>query len=93
MPHESTLCRIVRAMSDLSSLLPASWKPALQHAVDAASFSSLSAFLEAEAEAKRVVFPPREQIFSSLAHTPPDEVKVVIIGQDPYPTAGNANGL
>ena len=80
-------------MSDLSSLLPAEWRPALQTALDGASFAALSRFLEAEAKAKKVVFPPREQIFSALAHTPPAEVKVVIIGQDPYPTAGNANGL
>lgn len=80
-------------MSNLASLVPASWRNALAEILEAPSFTELSKFLEAEAAAKKVVFPPREQIFSALAHTPPSEVKVVIIGQDPYPTAGNANGL
>ena len=39
------------------------------------------------------VFPPRDQVFRALALTPPEAVRVVILGQDPYPTAGHANGL
>lgn len=38
------------------------------------------------------IVPPRDQIFASLA-VAPREVAVVIIGQDPYPTSGHANGL
>jgi uracil-DNA glycosylase len=41
----------------------------------------------------KVVLPPHRQIFRALFHTPPDNVKVVILGQDPYPTEGHANGL
>lgn len=43
-------------------------------------------------EGKRI-FPPQEQIFRALQLTPPDKVKAVIIGQDPYHTPGQANGL
>lgn len=39
------------------------------------------------------VFPPKKQIFRALELTPFDEVKVVIIGQDPYHNDGQANGL
>lgn len=39
------------------------------------------------------VYPPKEKIFQALKLTPLDEVKVVIIGQDPYQTPGYANGL
>lgn len=39
------------------------------------------------------VFPTRAQWFAALAHTPPAAVRVVILGQDPYPTRGNAMGL
>lgn len=39
------------------------------------------------------VCPPQEQIFRALQLTPPDKVKVCIIGQDPYHTPGAANGL
>lgn len=46
-----------------------------------------------EADAGRVIYPPQEQIFRALTLTPPDSVKAVIIGQDPYHGPGQANGL
>lgn len=39
------------------------------------------------------VFPPAHQVFRAFHLTPYEEVKVIIVGQDPYPTAGYANGL
>ena len=39
------------------------------------------------------VYPPREQIFAAFDKTPLDKVRVVILGQDPYHEAGQANGL
>lgn len=41
----------------------------------------------------RDVLPPAAQRFAALERTQPDDVRVVILGQDPYPTAGHANGL
>lgn len=41
----------------------------------------------------REILPPREEIFSAFELTPPEAVRVVILGQDPYPTPGHANGL
>lgn len=43
--------------------------------------------------ATKEFLPPREQIWSSLEYTPIHSIKVVILGQDPYPTPGNAHGL
>ncbi|UOA31975.1 Uracil-DNA glycosylase [Sulfitobacter sp. DSM 110093] len=40
----------------------------------------------------REILPPRPQIFAALEHLQPDAVKVVILGQDPYPTPGHAHG-
>lgn len=48
---------------------------------------------DAAMRAGRAVFPARAQWFAALAHTPPERVRVVILGQDPYPTRGNAMGL
>lgn len=76
----------------LAQQIPESWRGALSEAVAQPSFQSLEQFVDGE-YAGATVFPPREQIFSALAHTPPDAVKIVLLGQDPYPTAGNANGL
>ena len=39
------------------------------------------------------VLPPEHQRFAALALTPPERVRLVILGQDPYPTAGHAHGL
>jgi uracil-DNA glycosylase len=41
----------------------------------------------------REVLPPASQRFAALEHTPPEATRVVILGQDPYPTPGHANGL
>lgn len=49
-------------------------------------------FLNKEQRSK-TIFPPRKDIFNALAYTPFHEVKVVIFGQDPYPTKGHAHGL
>lgn len=41
----------------------------------------------------RTILPPRTQIFAALNRTGPDDVRVVILGQDPYPTPGHAHGF
>ena len=39
------------------------------------------------------VYPPRQQLFAALRATPPEQVRVVILGQDPYHEPGQAHGL
>ncbi|MFP7571482.1 uracil-DNA glycosylase [Marivita sp. S2033] len=51
---------------------------------------AINAALECEA---RTILPPRPQVFAALESCPPDDVRVVILGQDPYPTPGHAHGL
>lgn len=46
-----------------------------------------------EREEGKIIYPPQDQIFRALYLTPPDEVKICIVGQDPYHTPGQANGL
>jgi uracil-DNA glycosylase len=79
-------------MSTLAPLIPEAWRAPLADATAAPSFAALEAFIDAEYQATKI-FPPREQIFSALALTPPEAVRVVLLGQDPYPTEGHANGL
>lgn len=65
------------------------WLPALeQHPAG----QKLSSFL-AEAESSGAVYPPAPLRFAALAYTPPEAVKVVILGQDPYHGPGQAHGL
>ena len=70
-----------------------SWKQALQSEFEKPYFAELAAFLHAEKAAGKVIYPPGRQIFRAFELTPLDEVKVVILGQDPYHNPGQAMGL
>lgn len=69
-----------------------SWKKALAGEFEAPYFKELMAFVEAE-RATKEIFPPEAQVFQAFEMTPFEEVKVVILGQDPYHTRGRAEGL
>jgi uracil-DNA glycosylase len=72
--------------------LPLSWREALGPELGADYFQELGRFVDAERTAGRV-FPPEADVFSAFALTPLDEVKVVLLGQDPYHDEGQAHGL
>lgn len=55
--------------------------------------ASLKAFLESEKQAGQLVYPPEPLVFHALSATAPQDVKVVIMGQDPYHGSGQAHGL
>jgi uracil-DNA glycosylase len=73
--------------------LEASWKSALQDEFDKPYMRTLGEFLRAEKAAGKVIFPPGPLIFNALNSTPLTQMKVVIIGQDPYHGPGQAHGL
>ncbi len=69
------------------------WLQLLESEFDATYMKQLGAFLrEAKAEGNEI-YPPGNQFFAALEATPPDSVKVVILGQDPYHGPGQAHGL
>lgn len=70
-----------------------SWKPVLRDAFQQPSFIALRQFLKQEVAGRVPVYPPGPKIFSAFDRTPYEDVKVVIIGQDPYHGADQANGL
>lgn len=70
-----------------------SWQPFLGQEFEAPYMQTLMAFLQQEKQQQKVIFPPKEQWFHALEVTPLDQVKVVIIGQDPYHQPGQAHGL
>ncbi len=69
------------------------WKDLLAEEWNLPYMKELKAFLEAEAAAGREVYPPKDEVFAALTHTPFDQVRVVVIGQDPYHGPGQAHGL
>ena len=68
-----------------------SWQEFLKAEFEKPYFQELSSFLHQEYENK-VIFPPKKLVFSAFT-TDLNEVKVVILGQDPYHTPGAAEGL
>lgn len=76
-----------------NTTLPPSWQAAIGAEFTKPYMLTLSHFLQAETAAGKHILPPPEQRFNTLHSTPLDQVKVVILGQDPYPTPGHAHGL
>ena len=70
-----------------------SWKSALADEFGKPYFASLVRFLHEEKAAGKKIFPPGSQIFRAFELTPVSQVKVVILGQDPYHGLGQAHGL
>jgi len=69
------------------------WKEVLSEEKDKPYFKQILAHIEAERAAGKIIYPPNADMFNALSLTPFSEVKVVIIGQDPYHGPGQAHGL
>lgn len=76
-----------------SFLLPSSWQIVLQDLLQEKYMLNLRAFLEAERLSGQEIYPQEEHIFTAFSATPFHNVKVVIVGQDPYHGPGQAHGL
>ena len=70
-----------------------SWLAVLGDELETPHMRELRSFLVAEVAAGRRFYPPADLVFNALLLTPFDEVRVVILGQDPYHGAGQAMGL
>lgn len=80
-------------MTETRVKLEPSWKERVGAYLDRPDMQALSEFLRSELRSGKVIFPPPKQIFAALEATPFDQVKVVILGQDPYHGPGQAHGL
>jgi uracil-DNA glycosylase len=77
---------------DLMALLPEQWRTAMAPHLDPKIVAELSAFVAVE-YAAHPVYPPLADLFTAFRLCPPDEARVLILGQDPYHRAGQAHGL
>lgn len=73
--------------------LEQSWKEALATEFEQPYMQALADFLREEKQQGKVIYPPGPQIFNALNLTPLPQVKVVILGQDPYHGPGQSHGL
>ncbi|MBZ4418715.1 uracil-DNA glycosylase [Myxococcus sp. RHSTA-1-4] len=76
----------------LADRLPEDWKKELRAALASPSFLELERFVEEERK-RATVFPSEEDLFSAFRLTPYQDVKVLLLGQDPYHGPGQAHGL
>lgn len=72
--------------------LPPSWLAQLSQEFEKDYMLKLSAFLEKEKTAGKIIYPNEEDLFSAFELTPFDKTKVIIIGQDPYHGPNQAHG-
>lgn len=81
-------------MNDAARIrLEPSWKARVGDYLQRPDMQALSAFLRAEKQAGKHIYPPGPEIFAAFDHTPFDAVRVVLLGQDPYHGPGQAHGL
>jgi uracil-DNA glycosylase len=72
--------------------LPRDWRAVLASQLKQPYFRQLQEFVDQE-RAEHTVYPPEEDVFNAFRYTPYQEVKVLLLGQDPYHGPGQAHGL
>lgn len=73
--------------------IPESWRDVLNPVLQTPEARKLGGWLAAEEADGKIIYPPKGERLRALALTPLDEVKAVILGQDPYHGPGQAHGL
>jgi uracil-DNA glycosylase len=79
-------------MGAMKDRLPADWRKVLKGVVESPEFEALERFVEEERR-EHTVYPSEEDLFSAFRLTPYTQVKVLLLGQDPYHGPGQAHGL
>jgi uracil-DNA glycosylase len=90
--EETSAPHAVVAKGALAQQLPPDWRRVLVDEIAKPYFAELEAFVTHERETQQV-FPPPEDVFNAFRYTPYEEVKVLLLGQDPYHDDGQAHGL
>lgn len=80
-------------MSFTPFVLEPSWQKVMEEELKSPYMVQLAAFLKQERAGQLPVYPPEDLVFNAFSKTPYDQVKVVIVGQDPYHGPGQAHGL
>jgi uracil-DNA glycosylase len=80
-------------LSEKIAYMDASWLELLEEEFEKAYMKELEGFLAQEIAAGAAIYPPFELVFNAFCQTPFSQVRVVIMGQDPYHGPGQAHGL
>lgn len=76
----------------MNTNLPPDWQTVLEPEMEKPYFKTLKAFVDSERQTEEI-FPPDDAVFNALRLTPLKDVRVFILGQDPYHDNGQAHGL
>ncbi|WP_152978871.1 uracil-DNA glycosylase [Shewanella xiamenensis] len=74
-------------------MILATWQAFIDHQRTQPYYQQLIAFVNQQREAGKVIYPPKEDVFNAFKTTPLEQVRVVLIGQDPYHGPNQAHGL
>jgi len=77
----------------MKKLIGNDWDEILKDEFESEYYKNLREFLIGEYNNRKIIYPEKENIYNALKLTPPDKVRVVILGQDPYINPGEAHGL
>lgn len=77
---------------DIRDLIPSAWMPSLSQEFTKPYFETLNERVSSE-YGSSIVYPPKKDIFNAISFVKPEDVKVVILGQDPYIKENQAHGL
>lgn len=69
------------------------WPAFIDHQRTQPYYQQLIAFVNQERQVGKVIYPPKEDVFNAFKTTPLEQVRVVLIGQDPYHGPDQAHGL
>ena len=81
-----------RTDNPVCQTFPVAWRDLLTAALDLDQYAELCDFVATE-RAEHAVYPPENEVFAALEAVAPEDVRVVILGQDPYHGEGQAHGL
>lgn len=76
----------------MALIIPESWQATVGAETEQPYFGRLAEFVDGE-RAAHTVYPPEPDVFNAMRATPPEQVRVVILGQDPYHDEGQAHGM
>ena len=91
--QNSSVTNITSVEKQKSGQLHPSWLVVIGDELEKPYMQALHDFLKQEKAAGKVIYPPSPLIFNAFNHTPFEQVRVVIIGQDPYHGDSQAHGL
>ncbi len=80
-------------LDKITHQLDPAWQAHFEHEFAQDYMLKLQAFLNAEEQNGQLIYPPNDQWFNAFRYTPFNQIKVVIVGQDPYHGEGQAHGL